>query len=241
MGARRFFVSGVRAEGDSVAIDDADARKIRTVLRLQPGDALELVDSSGALFAATIESTNGTVSARVDRLLTRGEPQTLRVDVAQGVPKGQKMDYVVEKLVELGVERIVPLLSERVQVEPGAAKIERWRRIAKSAAEQSGRSAIPDVSDPLAFDALIETFPAYDVVLFPWEVAASEPLREVLPSLLDGARRVLVAIGPEGGFAHDEAERAAAAGARVISLGSRVLRTETAALAVVAILQYICG
>lgn len=241
MGARRFFIEGTHAAGDRVRVNDADAHKIREVLRLREGDALEIVDSAGTLYAATIADARQTVSAVLDEVLLVPPPPRLTIDVAQGIPKGQKMDFVVEKLSELGVSSIIPLCCERSVVrDAGDAKIERWRRLARSAAQQSGRHAIANVTDPAPFDALCATFASYDAVLFPWEVADARcPLRETLPALVSAATRILVVIGPEGGFSHDEAEHARSAGAHVVSLGSRIVRTETAALVLVAIVQYL--
>ncbi len=240
MPARRFFIGGVHEPGDTVEVAGPDARKIRAVLRLKEGDALELIDSAGSIFASDIVDARDGVRAQLRERVASPERERLCIDVAQGIPKGQKMDFVIEKVSELGVRRIVPLLSQRVQGAPGDGKIERWRRIAKSAAEQCGRHDIAEVAEPVRFDALLSTFGEYDAVLFPWEVASgAQPLRELLPALIDGTHRILVVIGPEGGFSHEEAEGAARAGARVVSLGSRILRTETAALVLIAIVQYI--
>lgn len=241
MSARRFFVAGVHAGGDSVALTGADAHKIQHVLRLKSGDRIEVVDSAGSMFDAELD-VGEAVRAVVSNPRPGGAESRVRIDVAQGIPKGQKMDFVVEKLTELGASSILPFESERsVARDVGAGKLERWRRLASSAAAQSGRSVIPSVETPLHFAQIVERFAGYDVVLFPWEVAENAPLRDVLPSLLVSTVSVLVVVGPEGGFSHDEADRAAAAGAHLISLGPRILRTETAALALLAILAYVAA
>lgn len=242
MSARRFFIEDTHAVGERVVVGDADAHKIRDVLRLRAGDAIEIVDSSGQIFDALLESVDGGVRAQLRAAIGGGDGEPLiQIDVAQGIPKGQKMDFVVEKLSELGVASIFPLASERAVVrDPGDGKVERWRRLAKTAAAQSGRRSILAVNEPIDFGDLLGRFDGYDLVLFPWEVASGDgKLRDALPALTGNARRVLVVIGPEGGFSHTEAERARDAGARVISLGRRILRTETAALVLVAILQYL--
>jgi 16S rRNA (uracil1498-N3)-methyltransferase len=240
MGARRFFVPNAHDVGDVLSIEGADAHKIERVLRLRAGDAIEIVDSSSQLFDAALESVNGVVTARLISMQASSENAQFEITVAQGIPKGQKMDFAIEKLSELGAAAIIPFSSERTVVRDlGPAKMERWRRIAEAAAKQSGRTTLMAVSEPTTLEGVVSWFNAYDVVLMPWEVAESAPLRETLPPIVHEARRVLLVIGPEGGFSHAEAERAAAAGAHLITLGPRILRTETAALALVSILQYI--
>lgn len=231
MPARRFFVEGVQREGARVPIGDSDARKIVRVLRLRDGDRIEVVDSSGALYVARAAIHGDAVAAVLEASIPSAAPPALRVDVAQALPKAAKMDFVVEKCTELGAAAILPFCSERsVARETRPAKLDRWNRLARSAAAQCGRRDVPPVAPPRSFEALLAAFAEYDAVLFPWELAPQVPVRASLPPLLLDARRVLVAIGPEGGFAHAEAEAAGARGAHLIWLGPRILRTETAAL-----------
>jgi 16S rRNA (uracil1498-N3)-methyltransferase len=244
----RFFVEGVHAVGDRISFAVDDARKLTTVLRKRSGDRVQVVDSGGVAFGATLvmdESTgrDARVQATLDEQLDRGDVEpALLVTIAQAVPKGQKMDLIVEKATELGAHAIVPVRSARViGHDTSPAKLERWRRIAKSAAQQSGRLRVPDVRDVHDWEALLATFARYDRVYVPWELAEPAPLRDVFERELEHARSALVVIGPEGGFSADEVERARAAGATAISLGRRILRTETAALVVLAALLYARG
>jgi 16S rRNA (uracil1498-N3)-methyltransferase len=240
MPARRFFIEGAHDVDESVVLEDSDAHKIRNVLRLGENDAIEIVDSSGRLFEALLHVGSGRVRARLVRDVTPPRAADASVDLAQGIPKAQKMDFVVEKAAELGVRTVLPFISERTVVrDASSAKSERWRRLARSASQQCGRTSVLDVAAPIAFDALLERFASYDTVLFPWELAEAAPLREALPGAISGSRSVLVVIGPEGGFAHDEAQRAAAAGARLLWLGPEILRTETAGIVVLSILHYL--
>lgn len=152
------------------------------------------------------------------------------------------MDFIVEKATELGVARIVPLRTERsVATAERAGKVERWRRLARTAAAQCGRSDVPVVDDVTDWLALESRVRAAQLALIPWELAEAVPLRDVLPGLLKGVSGVLVAIGPEGGFAHDEVEQARWWGARPISLGKRILRTETAGVVACSALLYATG
>ncbi|HTA39185.1 MAG TPA: RsmE family RNA methyltransferase, partial [Candidatus Acidoferrales bacterium] len=133
----------------------------------------------------------------------------------------------------------LPFYSQRSVVQDlGDGKLERWRRLAKSAAAQCDRRDVPDVHAPMTFEALLARCAEYDVVLMPWERAEAGPLREVLPAWLAAAHTALVIVGPEGGFSAEEAELGRAAGARLVSLGERILRSETAGLAMLAILDY---
>ena len=238
----RFFVEGVHAVGDRVRFAADDARKLTTVLRKRSGDRVQIVDSGGIAYAATLEVEPRAVGATLDALLERpGVETAIEVSVAQAIPKGQKMDLVVEKATELGAAAIVPVRSARAVADGGPAKLERWRRIARSAAPQSGRTRVPAISETLDWDALLATFSGYDRVYVPWELTDPAPLRDRFERDLPEARRVLIVIGPEGGFGAGEIERAQAAGGVPISLGRRILRTETAALVVLAAARYANG
>ncbi|MDQ2858301.1 MAG: RsmE family RNA methyltransferase, partial [Candidatus Eremiobacteraeota bacterium] len=169
-------------------------------------------------------------------------PARLRITLAQGIPKGQKMDYVVEKATELGIARLVPFASERTLGDTARdGKVERWRRLARTAAQQSGRADVMEVGPPVPFAELLEQCNAFDLALVPWELAVHVPLRERLPGLLAGKRTVCIVIGPEGGLSHEEARRAEMAGGRLVSLGTRILRTETAGLVACGALLYESG
>jgi len=215
---------------------------LTVVLRRGQGDALEIVDSAGALFGATLLLEGGSARARLETALAAPRPPALRITLAQGIPKGQKMDFVVEKATELGVADILPFASERT-VGDGAreGKLERWRRLAKAAAQQCGRADVPEVAAPTDVAGLAVALAGFDLALVPWELAPAVPLRERLPLLLAGARSVVVAIGPEGGLSHAEAAALERAGGRLVSLGSRVFRTETAGLVACSALLYESG
>ncbi len=239
MSARRFFVDGSREAGERVAIGERDAHKIARVLRLRDGDELEIVDAAGHTFDARVRSEPQGVYAELLAMRSATSPARLRIDIAQGILKGAKMDFVIEKATELGAAAVLPFYSRRSVVQDlGDAKLERWRRLAKTAAAQCDRREVPEVRTPSRFEALLDRCAEYDVVLMPWEQAAPDPLRESLPVWLESSRSVLVIVGPEGGFTADEAELGRAAGARLISLGERLLRSETAGLAMLAILEY---
>jgi 16S rRNA (uracil1498-N3)-methyltransferase len=237
--ARRFFVEGEQEVGGAVEIHGGDAHKITRVLRLRAGDRIEIVDSRACAFAAAIEEAGQVVRARLIDVVAHRVPEVKRliIEVAQAVPKAARMDFVVEKATELGAAAFLPFYSERsVGRRVGPEKLARWRRIARSASQQSGRREVPEIHEPLEFDALVERFGEYDRVFFAWELAPPEPLHDRLRGLLPQAGRVLIVVGPEGGFAHAEAEAATSRGAHVLWLGSRILRTDTAAVVLLAVI-----
>jgi 16S rRNA (uracil1498-N3)-methyltransferase len=239
----RFFVEGVHALGERVAFAADDAHKIATVLRGRTGERIEVVDSGGNAWSALLDVSGAKVAAVLDEALARPSRETrTRITIAQAVPKGAKMDTVVEKATELGVAALIPLRTLRVTGDhTGDAKIERWRRLARSAAQQCGRSVVPTVAPVATWDELLATFDTYDRVYVPWELAEPQPLRETFERDAQALASVLFVIGPEGGLAAGEVERACTAGGVPVSLGSRILRTETVALVVLTAFLYARG
>lgn len=212
------------------------------MLRARDGDPVEICDSGGRSFDATLTIEGPRVRATLRAVREQPPAPRLELTLAQGLPRAQKMDYIVEKATELGVARVVPFSSERsVAANASSSKLERWRRIARTAAQQCGRTDVPAVESPVGWNDVCATLSQYDVALVPWELAEHVPLRERLPELLHGARSALVAIGPEGGFAQAEVSRALESGAHAVSLGRRILRTETAGLVVCSALRYAGG
>jgi 16S rRNA (uracil1498-N3)-methyltransferase len=237
--ARRFFVEGAKEIGGSVEIGGTDAHKITNVLRLSAGDLIVVIDSTARTFTAAIAEVGRLVRATIEEEMfdERAPSAAIRIDVAQAVPKGRRMDFVVEKGSELGVEAFLPFYCERsVGRDVGAEKAARWQRIARGAAQQCGRKSIPAVFEPMAYETLLERFGEYDSVLFAWELAPPAPLHRRLTEALPASGRALVVVGPEGGFTHAEAELAQCRGAEMLWLGPRVLRTDTAALVLLAVI-----
>ena len=239
MTTHRFFVEGTREVGSIVEIEGGDAHKITRVLRLREDDRIEIVDSASTAFVAAIAETGRVVRARLLEIVggSAGSEATRLLDVAQAVPKGNRMDFVVEKGTELGASAFIPFYCERsVRRDAGSERLGRWQRIARTAAMQSGRRDIPEVREPLRFEALLARFRDYDGVLFAWELAPPAPLSERLRAALPTSGRVLLVVGPEGGFTHEEADAARHNGAILFSLGPRILRTDTAALVLLAVI-----
>lgn len=231
-----------------LAISGEDYNHIKNVLRMHAGEKLAVrgTDQSGEEYLFEIVSFS---ESRVNcRMLSVKQSETelpVRVILFQGLPKADKMDFIVQKSVEMGVTEIVPVQMHRSIVKLAADKrrkrIDRWQSIAESAAKQSKRAMIPRVHDLLTYqEALQYASSEADLVLVPYEVMAEETgngTRSVLDSLQPG-QTAAVFVGPEGGFEESEIEAALERGAKTISLGRRILRTETAALAFLAFMIY---
>jgi len=184
----RFFAEGTHALGDVVSFAAGDAHKIAVVLRLRDGDVVEIFDSAAHSFDACL--VKDCTAARLSALRpdTRGAAFPT-VTVAQSLPKGQKMDFVVEKLTELGVAAIVPMHSQRtVAGGVSSAKLARWQRLAEAAAEQCGRHTVPSIESPTSLAEVVARFAQFDAVLFPWEVARGNRLDHALVATIARAR-----------------------------------------------------
>lgn len=250
MSLHRFFLESPLPlhEGGEVALplSAADAHHAASVLRLRTGEELEVAEPHGGallrvrLTAVEPHGLAGTVLARLER---SSQP---RVTLVQGVAKGEKMDAVVRQAVEVGAEEVLPVLTERSIVRLDARKAadrgERWRRIAKSAAEQAHRDAVPAVHDPVTLVSALPALAGYDRVVVLWEDAEGAGIDEALASLtFEGEPRVALVVGPEGGLSAPEVASLEAAGAVTATLGATILRTETAAVAGLALAIHALG
>ena len=234
----RLFIPRERI-GEVVRLLPEESRHLETVLRLRVGAEVEVFDGLGSRWQATMES------AGVLRLGRREEAHRGAVDVwlAQGLAKGEKLDLVVQKATELGATRIVPLAVERsvvrLDAQRGQRRADRFRRIAEQAARQAGRSDVPRIDAPSTLAdlaALLRLEPTRrGVLLDPGERGVR------LSQVARGFPKLLLAVGPEGGFTPEERDTAVAAGFVAASLGRIVLRTETAGLAALAIVQHLAG
>ena len=220
-----------------MSLSKDDAHKIVDVLRKRAGGSIVIVDSAAQEFVATLDVDRGDVRARLVESIPHARAESSReIVLAQAIPKGQKLDYVVEKATELGVTRVIPVRSSRSVAGASENKLTRWRNLARSAAQQSGRTRIPEIDAPFDFAAIVAEIRNFDAAVFAWELAR-EPLRATLQAVGE-ARSILLIVGPEGGFSHEEAEAAIAAGAHPVSLGARILRTETAPLVLISAVLY---
>ena len=242
----RFAVPPDAVRGGQVRFPAPVARQMRRVLRLSPGDLVTAFDGSGAEYTVALTSLRDEAAVGEIRTETTvaTEPR-LRITLYQALLPREKFELVLQKATEVGVASFVPLETERSLVKAGAidaARLQRWRRIAEEAAEQSGRTGLPEVADPRRFaDALADLADA--PALLAWERETTLSVRQALlslePRLPDG--RLSILVGPEGGFTTKEATAARAAGALTISLGPRILRAETAGPVLAALALYHAG
>lgn len=246
---RRFFVDSEYISDDTVAINSRDARHIARVLRLRPGDCIQVVDSAGRELEVELEHVSDTRAAGTIRSVTERVSTIpgVSITLVQGIPKGDKMDFIVQKCTELGVTRFMPVTTSRSVSKPDekscGRKGERWRRIAAEAAKQCGTGKSPEVCDVVSLQhALAVLVDEGTTILLPWELETDRSLRAAFDGGLahcDG--RLAMVVGPEGGFSQDEVEFAVELGVVTVSLGKRILRTETAGMAVAAVLMYELG
>lgn len=238
---RRFFVPAEAIHDDLVELTGDVAGRLARVLRARPGDRIAAFAGDGKEHIIALERVSAkTISGHiVDSRPGLPEP-AVRVTLYQSVVKGERFEWVLEKGTELGVSRFVPLTTGRavVRSEAGGARYERWRRIIIEATEQCGRCVVPELSAPVSLDDALAS--ASGLILLPYEGESALGLRAALRSAGE-PRAVSVLIGPEGGFAEEEVARAGAAGAKVVSLGRCILRSETAGIAAAAVVMYELG
>ena len=232
----RFFIKEPIA--DTVTLRGEDVKHISRVLRLRDGDAITLCDGRGSECVAKIESiTKDAVCCRCTAPIPcAGEPRT-KVTIYQGLPKTGKMETIVQKCVELGVDRVVPMLTDRCVVQPKESfqsRIERWQRVSEEAAKQSQRGTIP-IIEPLVVLKRVD-LSQYDLALVAYENEQTVSLKEALKAF--SGTKIALLIGPEGGFEQAEIEHLVREGAQSVSLGTRILRTETAGMAMLAQVLY---
>ncbi len=234
----RLHVAGSYDAGSDIELGSEQARYLGRVLRHRTGDLLLVFNGEGGEFEATIAAIGKTsATLRVgERTLTSTE-SSLRVHLVQGISRGERMDFIVQKATELGVKRITPVLTEfgvvKLDAARGVKRRKHWHRVAISACEQCGRVRLPLIDEPIPLKNWFGSKPQHvdsEIILKP---GATTPLKHIESPVT----KICVLIGPEGGFSETEYEDAEVAGFQAVSLGPRILRTETAAIASIATLQ----
>lgn len=245
----KFFVSQNQIKEDSIYIEGQDVNHIRKVLRAEVGDILEICDKTNQKnYDCKIEEINEkTIKCAINKELDTNAESNIKVTIFQGLPKADKMELVIQKSVELGVFEIIPVKTERCIVKLDKKnetnKINRWNKISEVAAKQCGRDFIPKIKDPININDICNLRQNYDIVLVAYEKEEKNTLKNELLKLkenIQGKEKISIGvlIGPEGGLEIHEVKKLQELGAKVITLGKRILRTETVALNVLSNIMY---
>lgn len=240
----RFFVSAEQFICGRVNITGSDVNYIKNVLRLKTGSFVSVYDGRGKACLARIDKIekDQVGCAVVEEFAVAPEP-SIRITLIQGLPKGDKMETIIQKCTELGVSEIIPLNCERSIVkiiqEKAAGRVSRWQKVALEASRQCRRSVVPKVSEPKELGGVLNSLPEDALSLLFWEREDKCSLKDCLRA--SSSANIFLFIGPEGGFTAEEVELAKEFGVLTLSLGPRILRTETAGPAVTAIIQYELG
>lgn len=241
---RKIFIKNKDIDDGIVKIIGDDAHHIIHVLRLKPGANLLLSD--GMLqYSALIDSINkSSVILKIINIHDEDVESPINITLYQGLPKSDKMDFIIQKCTEIGVKRFVPLETKysliKIKEKNIENKINRWQKISHEASKQSGRSVVPDVLMPIDFKESLKGICDYDLSIIPYEKEKRLGLKDILKEYKQ-AKNISVFIGPEGGFSDDEINTAIECGIKPVTLGPRILRTETAGIVTCSIILYELG
>lgn len=240
----QFFVAPEQIQGNRIVISGKDVNHIKNVLRMKVGEELNIKsgEDEREYRCGILEFTEDKVICELYFIKEAEAELPIRVYLFQGLPKSDKMEWIIQKAVELGVYEIIPVATKRAVVKldekKAKNKITRWQGISEAAAKQSKRAIIPNITLPMSFREALEYSKSMDVKMIPYELAEGmENTRKAIESIKK-EQSVAVFIGPEGGFAEEEIKAAKEEGMLPVTLGKRILRTETAGMCVLAFLLY---
>lgn len=240
---QHFFVDAAQVSEKTIWIEGSDVNHIKNVLRMRIGEEVTVSDGAGKEYLCEVSGfTEDRVELGILETKISDTELPSRIYLFQGLPKQEKMELIVQKCVELGIYAVVPVSMKRCVVKldakKGAKKVERWNGIAASAAKQSGRGIVPEVLEVMSYKEALEMAKELDVVLVPYECAEGmSHTKELIQSVKPG-QSVGIFIGPEGGFDPEEIELAKDMGGQIVTLGKRILRTETAGLTLLSVLMF---
>ena len=242
----KFFVPKHNIVDNIATIDGEDVKHIYKVLRLKVKEKVSINNCEGKEYLGEInyiDKSSVTVNLLEESSINNESP--IEVYLFQGMPKSTKMDLIVQKNTELGVKAITPVITNRVEVKTELKefkKVDRWNRIALEAAKQSKRSLIPEINVPIEFQKLLEELNSMDLVVVPYENEEGYGIKKLVKNIeKENIKKVAIVIGPEGGFEEIEISKLKEIGARIVTLGPRILRTETAGFACLTLIMYELG
>lgn len=238
-----FYVKNNQIIDGRAIITGDDVKHIRDVLRYRVNDNLDICDEDGRKYIAQILNfSKEQIDLKVIRLCEGISEPSTKITLFQGMPKSDKLEFIIQKCTELGITEIVPVITKRVVVKLDnkniEKKVERWNKIALEASKQSGRQKVPNVKNPINLKNLVENIQKYDILLLPYECEKEKSIKSVLRKLDKSFKNIAIFIGPEGGFESEEIELLNRENVQTVTLGPRILRTETAGLATLAMILY---
>ena len=242
----KFFVTTNQIEGNTIIIKNEDVKHIKNVLRAKIEDTIDICDcnTSKNYICKIQQIEDEKIYCNIIEEITSNVESNVQVSIFQGLPKSDKMELVIQKSVELGAYDITPVEMKRCVVKLNekdkVKKIQRWQKIAESAAKQSGRDIIPNVNPIINVKNICEKMKEYDLVLVAYENEKKNTLKQELKKIKDENKgiKIAIVIGPEGGIDIEEINKFRENNAKIITLGNRILRTETVALNVLSIIMY---
>ncbi len=240
----RYFCAEENIDGNRVRVTGGDARHLKTILRAEAGELISVVTDTKEYRAEITEINKDDIICEIVEEIDRNNEAKISITLCQGIPKQTKMETIIQQNVELGVKNFIPLITERTVVKLNdkdreQKKLDRWRKIAKESSKQSKRNIIPTVEDIMTVKELIERLKNEDAeVIVPYELEDMKILKDVLS---EPKKNYYIIIGPEGGFDIKEVEMFKEIGAHIVTLGKRILRTETAGVVSASVVMYACN
>lgn len=246
----KFFVKNNQVIDNVIEVIGEDVNHIANVLRAKIGDEIQVCDTetSNNYIAAIEEIKKEKVTCKIIKQIESEAESPISISIFQGIPKADKMELIIQKSVELGVKEITPVQMERciskINGKDESKKIERWQKISEVAAKQSGRDIIPKINNVVKITDICNQINNFDIIIVPYEKAEGYSLRDSIEEIKRNSKKELsigIVIGPEGGFDFSEIELLKSSGAKIVTLGKRILRTETVALAMISVIMYELG
>lgn len=245
---QRFFVeeNQINMQNNTIEIVGEDVNHIKNVLRCKIGEKIEVCSkSNNGAYLCEIFNMSENIETKIIQKININKESNLYINIIQGIPKSDKMELIIQKGTELGVKEFTPLNMKRCVVKIDSKdeqkKIQRWQKLAEVASKQSGRDIIPKVNNIYNINTIYELISGYDLILVAYENEKENTLRKTLETIKNHNIKVAIIIGPEGGIEETEVEILRKKGAKIISLGNRILRTETVAMVITSILMYEVG